>query len=139
MEIRGVIDRVTVYDDFAHHPTAIATTLSGLRARGSGARIIAVARSALEYHETRRASGRIGAGPGVWRTARGSSTRRIWAGICRARLRRWAIGRDLRRASMSWSRDWLPTAVRADHIVVMSNGGFGGLHDKLLAALRARK
>src|SRR5580700_8270024 len=42
MEIRGVVDGVTVYDDFAHHPTAIATTLEGLRARVAGARIIAV-------------------------------------------------------------------------------------------------
>src|SRR5258708_20715696 len=42
MEIRGVVDGVTVYDDFAHHPTAIATTLSGLRARVGGARIVAV-------------------------------------------------------------------------------------------------
>src|SRR5258708_21649856 len=42
MEIRGVVDGVTVYDDFAHHPTAIATTLSGLRARVAGARIVAV-------------------------------------------------------------------------------------------------
>ena len=42
MEVRGVVDGVTVYDDFAHHPTAIETTLRGLRARVGGARIIAV-------------------------------------------------------------------------------------------------
>ncbi len=42
MEVRGVIDGVTIYDDFAHHPTAIETTLHGLRARVGAARIIAV-------------------------------------------------------------------------------------------------
>ena len=42
MEIRGVVGGVTVYDDFAHHPTAIETTLAGLRARAPDARIIAV-------------------------------------------------------------------------------------------------
>jgi UDP-N-acetylmuramate: L-alanyl-gamma-D-glutamyl-meso-diaminopimelate ligase len=42
MEVRGVIGGVTVYDDFAHHPTAIETTLRGLRARVGSARIIAV-------------------------------------------------------------------------------------------------
>jgi UDP-N-acetylmuramate: L-alanyl-gamma-D-glutamyl-meso-diaminopimelate ligase len=42
MEVRGVINGITVYDDFAHHPTAIETTLRGLRARVAGARILAV-------------------------------------------------------------------------------------------------
>ncbi len=39
---------------------------------------------------------------------------------------------------MSWCRDWPQEARSGDHVLVMSNGGFGGLHDKLLAALRAR-
>jgi UDP-N-acetylmuramate: L-alanyl-gamma-D-glutamyl-meso-diaminopimelate ligase len=138
MEIRGVIDRVTVYDDFAHHPTAIATTLSGLRARVSGARIIAVL-------EARSNTMKLG----VHRDA--------LAPALALADRTWFfnppdLGWDLQgavaavgdRARFASGVDELVTGLAADsrpgdHIVVMSNGGFGGLHDKLLAALRARK
>jgi UDP-N-acetylmuramate: L-alanyl-gamma-D-glutamyl-meso-diaminopimelate ligase len=137
MEVRGVIGQVTVYDDFAHHPTAIATTLAGLRARVGNARIIAV----LEAR---------------------SNTMKL--GVHRAHLapslaladESWFLnppdlGWDLRgavaalgpRAHFAAGVDELAQELAGDsrpgdHIVVMSNGGFGGLHDKLLAALRAR-
>jgi UDP-N-acetylmuramate: L-alanyl-gamma-D-glutamyl-meso-diaminopimelate ligase len=42
MEVRGVVNGITVYDDFAHHPTAIATTIEGLRATAGGGRIVSV-------------------------------------------------------------------------------------------------
>jgi UDP-N-acetylmuramate: L-alanyl-gamma-D-glutamyl-meso-diaminopimelate ligase len=138
MEIRGVIDEVTVYDDFAHHPTAIETTLRGLRARVAGARIIAVV-------EARSNTMKLGV------------HREQLAPALALADRTWFLNT----ADMGWD---LPGAVAAlgdkarfaasvdalvegladdsrpgDQVLVMSNGGFGGLHDKLIAALRARR
>jgi len=138
MEIRGVVDGVTVYDDFAHHPTAIATTLSGLRARVAGARIVAV----LEPRSNTMKLGvhREQIAPAL------ALADRAWF------LNSPDLGWDLRgavaslgdRARFAASVDTLVKGLAddsgpGDHILVMSNGGFGGLHDKLLAALRARK
>jgi UDP-N-acetylmuramate: L-alanyl-gamma-D-glutamyl-meso-diaminopimelate ligase len=138
MEIRGVVDGVTVYDDFAHHPTAIATTLSGLRARVAGARIVAV----LEPRSNTMKLGvhREQIAPAL------ALADRAWL------LNSPDLGWDLpsavaalgARASLAASVDELvkglaDDSLPGDHILVMSNGGFGGLHDKLLAALRARK
>jgi UDP-N-acetylmuramate: L-alanyl-gamma-D-glutamyl-meso-diaminopimelate ligase len=138
MEIRGVVGGITVYDDFAHHPTAIATTLSGLRARVAGARIVAV----LEPRSNTMKLGvhREQIAPAL------ALADRAWF------LNSSDLGWDLpsavaalgARASFAASVDELVKGLAADgrpgdHILVMSNGGFGGLHDKLLAALRARK
>ena len=138
MEVRGVIGQVTVYDDFAHHPTAIATTLGGLRARIAGARIIAV----LEPRSNTMKMGvhRKELAPAL------ALADRAWF------LNSPDLGWDLPgavaalgdRAHFAASVDALVKGVAGDsrpgdHILVMSNGGFGGLHDKLLAALRARK
>jgi len=138
MEIRGVVDGVTVYDDFAHHPTAIATTLSGLRARVAGARIVAV----LEPRSNTMKLGvhREQIAPAL------ALADRAWF------LNSPDLGWDLpsavaalgARASFAAGVDDLVKGLTGDsrpgdHILVMSNGGFGGLHDKLLAALRARK
>jgi UDP-N-acetylmuramate: L-alanyl-gamma-D-glutamyl-meso-diaminopimelate ligase len=138
MEIRGVVDQITVYDDFAHHPTAIATTLSGLRARVGSARIIAV-------FEPRSNTMKLGV------------HREQIAPAFALADRTWFsnppdLGWDLPsavsalgpRASFAANVDALVKGLAGDsrpgdHILVMSNGGFGGLHDKLLAALRARK
>ena len=138
MEIRGVVDGVTVYDDFAHHPTAIATTLSGLRARVGGARIVAVL-------EARSNTMKLGVHREQMAPALALADR-AWL------LNPPDIGWDLpsavaalgARASLAASVDELVKGLTddsrpGDHILVMSNGGFGGLHDKLLAALRARK
>jgi UDP-N-acetylmuramate: L-alanyl-gamma-D-glutamyl-meso-diaminopimelate ligase len=137
MEVRGVAAGVTVYDDFAHHPTAIETTLKGLRARVGSARIIAVleARSntmKLGVHRTQLA-------PSL------ATADKTWL------LNAPDLGWDLAgavsgmgdRVSLAASVDALVTELAAqartgDHVLVMSNGGFGGLHEKLLAALRAR-
>ncbi len=138
MEIRGVVDGVTVYDDFAHHPTAITTTLGGLRARVGGARIVAV----LEPRSNTMKLGvhREQIAPAL------APADRAWF------LSSPDLGWDLPsavaalggRASFAPSVDELVKGLTddsrpGDHILVMSNGGFGGLHDKLLAALRARK
>jgi UDP-N-acetylmuramate: L-alanyl-gamma-D-glutamyl-meso-diaminopimelate ligase len=138
MEVRGVIGQVTVYDDFAHHPTAIATTLGGLRARVAGARIIAV----LEPRSNTMKMGvhRKELAPAL------ALADRAWF------LNSPDLGWDLPgavaalgdRAHFAANVDALVKGLAGDsrpgdHILVMSNGGFGGLHDKLLAALRARK
>jgi UDP-N-acetylmuramate: L-alanyl-gamma-D-glutamyl-meso-diaminopimelate ligase len=137
MEVRGVVDQVTVYDDFAHHPTAIETTLRGLRARVAGARIIAVL-------EPRSNTMKLGVHREELAPALALADR-AWF------LNSADLGWDLpsavaalgARASFASSVDGLVKGLAddsrpGDHILVMSNGGFGGLHDKLLAALRAR-
>jgi UDP-N-acetylmuramate: L-alanyl-gamma-D-glutamyl-meso-diaminopimelate ligase len=137
MEIRGVVDEITVYDDFAHHPTAIATTLGGLRSRVGSARIIAVL-------EARSNTMKLGVHREQLAPALAAADR-TWL------LNSPDIGWDLAaavaalgdRARLGTSVDTLVAGIAADaragdHIVVMSNGGFGGLHDKLIAALRRR-
>jgi UDP-N-acetylmuramate: L-alanyl-gamma-D-glutamyl-meso-diaminopimelate ligase len=137
MEVRGVVDGVTVYDDFAHHPTAIETTLKGLRARVGAQRILAVL-------EPRSNTMKLG----VHRDQLAPSLKeadRSWF------FAPQDLGWDLKgavssmgdRISLVPTIDELVQDLRAearpgDHVLVMSNGGFGGLHDKLLAALRAR-
>jgi UDP-N-acetylmuramate: L-alanyl-gamma-D-glutamyl-meso-diaminopimelate ligase len=137
MEVRGVVDGVTVYDDFAHHPTAIETTLKGLRARVGAQRILAVL-------EPRSNTMKLGV------------HREQLAPSLKEADKTWffapeGLGWDLQgavsgmgdRVSLAASVDTLVQALRAearpgDHVLIMSNGGFGGLHDKLLAALRTR-
>jgi UDP-N-acetylmuramate: L-alanyl-gamma-D-glutamyl-meso-diaminopimelate ligase len=134
MEIRGCVGGVTVYDDFAHHPTAIETTLAGLRARIGAARILAV----LEPRSNTMKLGvhRDQLAPSLARADR------VWF------LDSPGLGWDLRGAMSALGakaafarsvddlvRDIAATARAGDHVLVMSNGGFGGLHDKLLAAL----
>ncbi len=138
MEVRGVVDGVTVYDDFAHHPTAIETTLKGLRARVGAQRILAVL-------EPRSNTMKLGV------------HREQLAPSLNAADKSWFfapkdLGWDLEgavsgmgdRVSLARSidelvRDLGQAARPGDHILIMSNGGFGGLHDKLLAALRAAR
>jgi UDP-N-acetylmuramate: L-alanyl-gamma-D-glutamyl-meso-diaminopimelate ligase len=137
MEVRGEVAGVTVYDDFAHHPTAIETTLKGLRARVGAARIIAV----LEPRSNTMKMGvhREQLAPSL------AAADQTWF------LNSPDLGWDLAgavssmgdRASLAETVDALVQGLAAqartgDHVLVMSNGGFGGLHDKLLAALRAR-
>jgi UDP-N-acetylmuramate: L-alanyl-gamma-D-glutamyl-meso-diaminopimelate ligase len=137
MEIRAVVDGVTVYDDFAHHPTAIETTLKGLRARVGDKRIIAV----LEPRSNTMKLGvhRDQLAPSL------SLADRSWF------FAPSDLGWDLKgavsgmgdRVSLAGTVEDLVKGLAAqvrtgDHVLIMSNGGFGGLHDKLLAALRAR-
>jgi UDP-N-acetylmuramate: L-alanyl-gamma-D-glutamyl-meso-diaminopimelate ligase len=137
MEVRGVVDGVTVYDDFAHHPTAIEATLKGLRARVGAQRILAVL-------EPRSNTMKLGV------------HREQLAPSLEVADKSWffapeGLGWDLKgavsgmgdRVSLAASIDELTQELAAaarsgDHVLIMSNGGFGGLHDKLLAALRAR-
>jgi UDP-N-acetylmuramate: L-alanyl-gamma-D-glutamyl-meso-diaminopimelate ligase len=137
MEVRGVAGGVTVYDDFAHHPTAIETTLKGLRARVGDQRIVAVL-------EPRSNTMKLG----VHRDDLAPSLKtadKSW--FLNAADLGWDLQGAVRsmgnRVSLAGSVDDLVKGLVADarsgdHVLVMSNGGFGGLHDKLLAALRAR-
>jgi UDP-N-acetylmuramate: L-alanyl-gamma-D-glutamyl-meso-diaminopimelate ligase len=137
MEIRGVVGGVTVYDDFAHHPTAIHTTLEGLRARVGGARIIGVL-------EPRSNTMKLGVHREELAPALAPADR-VWF------LNTGDLGWDLPSAVASLEgRVSFAGTVEAlvqgladevkpgDHVLVMSNGGFGGLHDKLIAELRSR-
>ena len=132
---------VTVYDDFAHHPTAIRTTVDGLRrkigaASASGGRILAV-------FEPRSNTMKLGA----------MKARLPWSlesadlAFCHGGGLGWDAREALApmgaRAKVADSIDTLVAQVTTaaqpgDHIVCMSNGGFGGIHAKLLEALSAR-
>ncbi|MCK9283068.1 MAG: UDP-N-acetylmuramate:L-alanyl-gamma-D-glutamyl-meso-diaminopimelate ligase [Rhodocyclaceae bacterium] len=133
LEVKGTVRGVTVYDDFAHHPTAIAATVAGLRSRVGGQRILAV----LEPR---------------------SNTMKL--GIMKAQLAGSLVDAD-RVFCYAHGLDWNPSEALAglgdkarsfedlgqlvaavvaaadngDHILVMSNGGFGGVHAQLLKAL----
>jgi UDP-N-acetylmuramate: L-alanyl-gamma-D-glutamyl-meso-diaminopimelate ligase len=135
LEIRGVVNGITVYDDFAHHPTAVASTIAGLQRKiHGGERLIAV----LEPR---------------------SNTMRM--GVHKAALAPALAGADrvflYRCPDLDWNLDEVADALRptasiddsieslvrhlvgelvpGDHVLVMSNGGFGGLHERLIQAL----
>jgi UDP-N-acetylmuramate: L-alanyl-gamma-D-glutamyl-meso-diaminopimelate ligase len=138
MEMRGVVGGVSIYDDFAHHPTAIETTLQGLRARVGTARIVAVV-------EPRSNTMKLG----VHRDQLAPSLAladRSW--LLNSPDLGWdlpaALGSLGGRASFAATVEALVQGLAVDsrpgdHVLVMSNGGFGGLHDKLLAELRKRQ
>ncbi|MCF8166558.1 MAG: UDP-N-acetylmuramate:L-alanyl-gamma-D-glutamyl-meso-diaminopimelate ligase, partial [Rhodoferax sp.] len=145
LETIGVVNGVTLYDDFAHHPTAIITTVDGLRRRVGQSRILAV----LEPR---------------------SNTMKL--GVMKAQLpnsleaadKIFAYGASAGKDSLGWDLDEvlaplnakshnraeafddLSTLVKAvanearpgDHILVMSNGGFGGVHQKILTAIQEK-
>ncbi len=141
MELRGTVDGVKVYDDFAHHPTAIATTLEGLRRQVGPARILAV----LEPRSNTMKLGTMAA--------------RLPEALADADLV-FCFGASEGKHALGWnpaevlaplgdrasSYDDIDALVDAvaraarpgDQVLVMSNGGFGGVHGKLLDALQAR-
>jgi UDP-N-acetylmuramate: L-alanyl-gamma-D-glutamyl-meso-diaminopimelate ligase len=138
MEVRGVVNNVTVYDDFAHHPTAIATTVDGLRRKVGNARILAV----LEPRSNTMKLGTMKeALPGSLADADlvfgyGAKSGKDALG--------WNLGEALAPLGQkAGAYDELDTLVQAivkaaqpgDHVLVMSNGGFGGVHQKILDAL----
>ena len=141
MEVRGTVHGVTVYDDFAHHPTAIRTTLDGLRRRldGDGRRHERI----LAVFEPRSNTMKLGtmAAQLPWSLEAASLS------FCHSGGLDWDASAALaplgERAHIVASIEGLVAEVlgathAGDHIVCMSNGGFGGIHDKLLAALHGR-
>lgn len=135
MEIRGSVRDITVYDDFAHHPTAIATTLAGLRHKVGAARILAVI-------EPRSNTMKLG----VMNQALPASLTDANLVYCYSGGITWDAKNALAplggKAAVHENLDHLVDAVATaarpgDHVVIMSNGGFGGIHEKLLLRLNA--
>ena len=133
MEVRGVINDITVYDDFAHHPTAIATTVAGLRKKVGSARILAVL-------EPRSNTMKLG----VMKDALPDSLKDADLVFCYSKNLGWDAQGSLSplglKATVDDDLDALIGSVASqarpgDHILIMSNGGFGGIHDKLLRRL----
>ena len=144
MEVRGTVPlpgadvnagKVTVYDDFAHHPTAIRTTLDGLR------RVIGPKQRILAVFEPRSNTMKLG----TMKAQLPWSLEQADLAFCHSGGLDWDAREVLApmgaRAQVAASIDELVSQVVAqarpgDHILCMSNGGFGGIHLKLLAALR---
>lgn len=133
MEVRGKVRDITVYDDFAHHPTAITTTVAGLRHKVGQARILAV-------FEPRSNTMKLG----TMKSQLPASLSEVDAAFCYGGNLGWDAREALapmgERALVSDNINELVAKIVAkarpgDHILVMSNGGFSGIHDKLLAAL----
>ncbi|MGV0997931.1 MAG: UDP-N-acetylmuramate:L-alanyl-gamma-D-glutamyl-meso-diaminopimelate ligase [Fluviibacter sp.] len=133
MEVRGIERGVTVYDDFAHHPTAIALTAEGLRRKVGAARIIAVI-------EPRSNTMKLG----VMKDQLPASLAACDHVYCYGANLGWDAASALapmgERAEVhedfaAMVKAIVGNAQAGDHILVMSNGGFQGIHSKLLEAL----
>jgi len=133
MEVVGVAKGITVYDDFAHHPTAIRTTIDGLRRQVGAQRILAV-------FEPRSNTMKLG----TMKAQLPWSLEQADLSFCHSGGLGWDPAEALapmgERASIGRDIGEVLAQVRAaarpgDHILCMSNGGFGGIHRKLLAAL----
>ncbi len=141
MEVRGVVNNITVYDDFAHHPTAITTTVAGLRAKISNAtlnkgRILAVL-------EPRSNTMKLG----VMKSALPESLKAADLVFCYGANLGWDAAEALAPIKdkaivyhdLSIMVDAIAnTAQPNDQILVMSNGGFGGVHELILKKLHER-
>ena len=134
MELLGTVGGVTVYDDFAHHPSAIRTTIDGLRRRTGAPRILAVI-------EPRSNTMKLG----TMKSQLPWSLEQADLAFCHSGGLGWDPREPLApmgpRASVAGSIDELLQQVLAavrpgDQVVCMSNGGFGGFHARLLSALR---
>ena len=136
MELRGEAGGAVVYDDFAHHPTAIATTLAGLRRKAGAARIFAVL-------EPRSNTMKLG----VMKAALAGSLREADRVFCYSANLGWDPAEALSpiddKASCHTDLTEMVAAIAhaaraGDQILVMSNGGFGGIHQKLLDRLAGK-
>ncbi len=135
LELRGTVNGIAVYDDFAHHPTAIRTTINGLRRRVGRERILAV-------FEPRSNTMKLG----VVKAQLPWSLEEADLAFCHSGNLGWDVAAALKPmgvlAVVCDAIDPLVARVVAaarpgDHILCMSNGGFGGIHQKLLDALEA--
>lgn len=133
MEVRGSINNITVYDDFAHHPTAISSTLQGLRKHCGNERIIAIL-------EPRSNTMKMG----VHKTTLAKSLKladKIF--VYKPQDIQWNVSEmtnEISPLNIQTDIDILVDEVVSmsqpgDNVLVMSNGGFGGIHGKLLHAL----
>ena len=136
LELRGQAGGVKVYDDFAHHPTAMRTTVNGLRRRVGLERILAVFEPRSNTMKTGTMKAQL-----PWALEEADLS------FCLQGAYGWSAREALApmgaQAVVADSVDALVAQVEraarpGDHVLCMSNGGFGGIHDKLLAALAAR-
>jgi UDP-N-acetylmuramate: L-alanyl-gamma-D-glutamyl-meso-diaminopimelate ligase len=136
MQVRGEAGGITVYDDFAHHPTAIRATLEGLRRRVGSGRILAVLEP--RSNTMKRGVMKDALPPSlaqaervfVYSSGLGWDARAVFAPLGR----RARCEEDLERLVEAVVAE----ARAGDHVLVMSNGAFGAIHEKLLARLSAR-
>ena len=135
MELRGTVKAVAVYDDFAHHPTAIAATIAGLRHKVGKARILAVL-------EPRSNTMKLG----VMKEALPGCLSGADLVFCYSAQLGWNPAEALAplgaRLICHDNLDALVTAIATaarpgDQVLIMSNGGFGGIHQRLLDRLGA--
>jgi UDP-N-acetylmuramate: L-alanyl-gamma-D-glutamyl-meso-diaminopimelate ligase len=135
LEVRGSVNGVSVYDDFAHHPTAIAATIDALRRDVGSQRIIAIVEPRSNTMKLGAMNARL---PG--------SLERADRVYCYAANLGWDAAAVLAplgdRVRVAADLDQLIDAIvrdarPGDHLLVMSNGGFGGIHGKLLERLGA--
>ncbi|HET8816738.1 MAG TPA: UDP-N-acetylmuramate:L-alanyl-gamma-D-glutamyl-meso-diaminopimelate ligase, partial [Pseudidiomarina sp.] len=134
LEVKGVVQHVTIYDDFAHHPTAIATTLDGLRKKVGKERIIAVL-------EPRSNTMKLG----VHKDTLAASLEQADAVLLlQPGGNAWQFGQAVPRAFVGHSVDELLAELGRilqphDHVLMMSNGGFGHIHQRLLEQLQRQE
>ena len=143
MQCLGEVGRVTVYDDFAHHPTAIKTTLEGLRKKVGSANIIALI-------EPRSNTMKMGVHAETLLKSAEAADHVIWADLSDLAWLEKQIDAKLAKHSIGTSIDELIAKTLAKlgvegegegegegetHIVIMSNGGFAGIHQKIMQAL----
>jgi len=134
LELRGTAKGIAVYDDFAHHPTAIRATIAALRSNVNGARILAVL-------EPRSNTMKLG----VLKDELAASLAGAQRVFCYGEGLGWdpavALAPLGARVEIHHGIPELIAAIASaahpgDHVLIMSNGGFGGIHDRLLAQLR---
>jgi UDP-N-acetylmuramate: L-alanyl-gamma-D-glutamyl-meso-diaminopimelate ligase len=147
MEVRGIIDGITVIDDFAHHPTAVRETLAAAAQRYPGRRIVAVyeprtwtARKKIfqaQYGEA-FAPAEVVIIAGLFEAGRISSSEQLSIDELIATL----VAQGKRALTMTDADEivarLVPELRSGDIVAVMSNGGFGGIHEKMLSALKGR-
>ena len=137
MEERANVDGITVYDDFAHHPTAIAKTLDGLRKRVNSARIIAIL-------EPRSNTMRLGVHKHTLAPSLAAADNVVLFQPADLGWQLDSVAQEIGDRARVF--DTVPAIVEyvsgiansGDYILIMSNGAFGGIHDKLIEALRKR-
>lgn len=134
MEVRGIVNGITIYDDFAHHPTAIRTTIDGLRRQVGQQRILAV-------FEPRSNTMKLG----TMKAQLPWSLEQADLSFCHAGGLGWDPADALQpmgsKARIARDIAELVDQIKAvakpgDHVLCMSNGGFGGIHAKLLETLQ---
>ncbi len=136
MEIRGVPKGITVYDDFAHHPTAIKTTLQGLREHVGGARIIAVLEPRsntmrMGVHATALADSLVAADKVfVFEPAQLDWSMQEVLKLIEKKL-------SVSNQTSAMIKQLQAESQQGDHIVIMSNGGFENFHQRLVDAIEA--